>query len=103
MITLIYPLLCVAIYHLASQATITRPLWSRYPPRLDAFLSCPACFGFWLGLGCAGLGQWQGWPWLGVEGWITYPILALCSLVWTPPLVWVHTHSMLYGSASHDG
>lgn len=92
----IYPLLCTALFYLSSQAEITRWLWSRYPERLDAFLSCPACSGFWWGLGCASLGWWQRWPFLGLEprGWITLPVVALCAIVWTPLLVRLHARSM---------
>jgi hypothetical protein len=93
---ILYPLLCAAVYYLVNQATITRPLWSRYPRILGEFLGCPACLGFWLGLGCASLGHWQGWEFLGIGGWITYPILGLCSIIWTPPVVRAHTNSMIY-------
>lgn len=43
------PLLVVALYYLIARAEVTRPLWSRYPARLDRLALCPACLGFWLG------------------------------------------------------
>ena len=46
-----FPVLTAVFYYLSARATITEPLWRRYPPALDRFLSCAACSGFWYGLG----------------------------------------------------
>lgn len=96
---ILYPLLCCAFYYLGAQATITEFLWSRYPARLDAFMSCPACTGFWYGGACAGLGWWQGWAFLGLEGrhWLTPVLVAFCSIVWTPLVSALHTRAMTSG------
>lgn len=97
----IYPLVCCALFYLGAQAKITYWLWERYPPRLDAFMSCPACTGFWYGLGCAALGWWQNWSFLSLDGrhWLTPLIVAVCSIVWTPIVVAVHTRAMTGGYA----
>lgn len=85
----LYPLLTVALYYLGSRALITQWLWSRYPPRLDAFFLCAACSGFWYGAAVAALlGLGLDVPFLGLAGgaWSTIPIVATCSIVWTPLL-----------------
>jgi hypothetical protein len=46
----LYAILSAALFYLGSRALITRALWSRYPPRLAAFMDCSACTGFWWGL-----------------------------------------------------
>jgi len=96
---IVYPLLCCALYYLGAQATITEAVWSRYPARLDTFMSCPACTGFWYGAACAGLGWWQDWAFLGLDGrhWLTPGIVALCSIVWTPIVSAHHTRAMTGG------
>mgnify|MGYP001577680378 CR=1 FL=1 len=88
MTALLYPMVTVALWYLGSQAVITRPLWSRYPQSVDAFMSCSACSGVWLGGLVGGLGAWQRWPFLGLPGRepLTVALVAVCSLVWTPLL-----------------
>ena len=41
------PILATVVWYLASMATITRWLWSRYPDWLDSWATCPACSGTW--------------------------------------------------------
>jgi hypothetical protein len=97
----LYPLICVAIFYLGSQALIMEWLWSRYPPRLDAFMSCPACTGFWLGLGCGALGWWLQIPFLSLDSrhFATPILIGLCSITWTPLLANLHTRAMTYAHA----
>lgn len=52
----IFGVLCAVLHWLAGRAEITKPLWSRAPGPLDRALRCPACSGFWLGLGLGLLG-----------------------------------------------
>ncbi len=101
---IIYPLICCALFYLGAQATITGFLWGRYPPRLDAFMSCPACTGFWYGAACAGLGWWQDWPFLGLDGqhWLTPIIVGVCSIIWTPILSAKHTQAMTGGYSAES-
>lgn len=94
----VYPLVCVAAYYLASWALITSWLWRHYPPRLDQFLRCAACAGFWYGLGAALIGGLAlDLPFLGLPGdaWYTPPLVGLCSIVWTPLLGWWHLSALL--------
>lgn len=92
----IYPLVTTALYYLGAHALITRAIWSHYPPRLDKFMSCAACSGFWYGVAVAMLGWWRNWPFLGLPGrdWLTPIIVGLCALVWTPILAYHHLIAM---------
>jgi hypothetical protein len=102
----IYPLLCVAAFYLLAQARITEPIWSRYPDRLDAFMQCSACTGFWYGLGCGALGWAQDWNFLLLDGrdWLTPLIVAFCGIVWTPILARVHTEALyVLSGGDNDG
>jgi len=91
-------LITTALYYLGIQAKITHFLWERYPPALEEFMACPACTGFWWGVGCAGLGYWQGWDFLCLasDNWLVFPLIGLCSIIWTPLLSRIHTMSMIY-------
>lgn len=40
-----------SLHWLLARSKIAQPLWSRARGWLDALLRCPACSGFWLGLG----------------------------------------------------
>lgn len=83
----LYALLGAAAYYLGSRATITHWLWSRYPERLDRFMLCAACSGFWYGVGAAmGIGWYLDVPFLVLPGrfWLTPCVVGLCSLVFTP-------------------
>lgn len=89
----LYALLSTAAYFLGSRATITRPIWSRYPKRLDAFMLCAACSGFWYGVAAAlGIGWYLDVPFLVLPGrfWLTPCVVGLCSLVFTPWLASKH-------------
>lgn len=94
----LYPLLCTAAFYLLAQAKLTHFLWERYPPALDEFMSCPACTGFWYGLGCGFLGWWLEIDFLGLDPrhWTTLVLVGLCSITWTPLLSNLHTRAMTY-------
>ncbi len=84
---LLYILNTPALFYLGSRAVITRFLWSRYPPKLAAFMDCAACAGFWYGfLSDFVLGNLYGLSFLGVSmSSMLRPILVgLCSITWTP-------------------
>jgi hypothetical protein len=50
MIALItFTVLCTALYYGAARASITEPIWKRYPAFLDRLARCPACSGWWIG------------------------------------------------------
>jgi hypothetical protein len=42
-----------ALHWLIARSEIAKPLWSRAGGVLGALLRCPACSGFWIGLGLA--------------------------------------------------
>jgi len=97
---ILYPLLTTAAFYLLAQAHLTSFLWSRYPAKLDTFMSCPACTGFWYGgLGCGFLGWWLDLAFLGLDPghWLTPVLIGLCSIVWTPMISNLHTRAMSYG------
>jgi hypothetical protein len=94
----LYPLLCAALYYLFARATLTEPLSSRYPDWLASFLACSACSGFWYGLGCAAVGAWQEWSFVGLAP--RSPVTAigcgLCAVVWTPLVSALHVKALYY-------
>lgn len=53
---LVLGLLTAAIHWLIARSTFMRPLWSRARGWFDALLRCPACSGWWLGLGFGATG-----------------------------------------------
>lgn len=81
---LIFPILTAVFYYLGARAMLTEPLWRRYPPRLDRFMNCAACSGFWYGLGLGIFGHTLGVPFLGATSWSTPFAVALMSIWWTP-------------------
>lgn len=80
----VIPFVTAALYYLGARAVITRFLWSRYPQRFDALMSCASCSGFWYGGICAAVGRCFHVPFLGSTSWWTVPIAMLMSIVWTP-------------------
>jgi hypothetical protein len=46
-------ILAAALHWLVARASITKPVWDAIwlPERIDSLLKCPACSGFWIGLG----------------------------------------------------
>ena len=49
-------LITAAAHWIIGRSEIARPFWSRVTGWPGKLLACPACSGFWLGLGLAGLG-----------------------------------------------
>lgn len=92
-VPVLYGVLGAVLYYLGSRAEITRPLWSKYPPRFDQFMVCPTCAGFWYGLLLGLAGGWGlGLPFLGLSGrWICTPGIAALWAIWATP-VFAATH-----------
>jgi hypothetical protein len=93
----LYPLLTTALYYLGAKAMITSPLWSRYPPWLDSFLSCAACAGTWYGALVAvvvGLPLDLDVGALSSRAWSTPFLVAGASMVWTPLVAALHVHAI---------
>jgi len=86
MLALIYiALLSAACFYLGSRALITRALWSRYPTWLAGFMDCPACTGFWYGLGWAiTLDQCFGVFVLEPSSPLAYIVVGLMMIALTP-------------------
>ena len=85
---LVYALLTTSLYYLGSRATLTEPLWSRYPAALARFFDCSACAGTWYGLAVGIAASTVGPatpPGLLSESYSPI-VVALCSMVWTPIL-----------------
>ena len=101
----LFPLLTTAVFYLLVQANLTAFLWNRYPAKLDLFMSCPACTGFWYGLGCGFLGRWLDIAFLGLDPqhWLTPVLIGLGSIVWTPLVSNLHTRAMTWGMPADDG
>jgi Na+(H+)/acetate symporter ActP len=98
MTIVLYVLLTTALYYLFARATITKPLWSRYPQWLDYYTMCAACSGFLYGVAVAlAIGWTQDLPFLGLSGrfWVTPIVVGLGSLVWTPILADLHVRALL--------
>lgn len=79
--------LSAALFYLGSRALITRALWSRYPRRLDEFMACAACTGFWWGLLlAAGVGHELHVSYLGLDpdNVMAWFATGLASIVTTP-------------------
>lgn len=98
MIILLLPLVTTALWYLGTRATITAPVWSRYPAPLARFMDCAACAGFWWGvvaytaMGCA----YESVPYT-----LSYiPVIGFSSMIWTPLVAYLHDRAMLnLGSA----
>jgi hypothetical protein len=93
----LYALLTSASYFLGSRALVTKWIWSRYPKRLDAFMLCAACSGFWYGVAVSfGIGWYLDVPFLVLPGrfWLTPWVVGLCSLVFTPWISAKHLSAM---------
>ncbi len=76
-------LLTTSVHWLVGRSTIARPLWSRARGWLSELLRCPACSGWWigLGLGAAGLRPVGGlphrWEWHSVGPVVVTGLLAI--------------------------
>lgn len=78
-------ILTATIHWIVARATITKRFWGAVwlPSWLDELLRCPACSGFWLGigLGLAGLRP------LVTGSWIANVLIAGLVGVWGTPVV----------------
>jgi len=92
----LYCVITTALYYLGYYAAITRCFWSRYPTWLKHLMGCPACIGFWWGIGCGALGWWLQLPFLGLPARhpVTVAAVGLGALVWTPPAAWLHLQAL---------
>lgn len=90
-----YPLITASLYYLGARALITQPIWSRYPPRFDSFMSCAACSGFWYGFLVGIFGLVAQVPFLGVAAWWTPFVVGLGSMIWTPIVADWHERSIM--------
>ena len=100
----LYPILACALYYLGFWAKITESIWSRYPVRVDAFMRCAACSGFWYGvivacsMGAVTRWNYLGLPWNHPAALIVSGVVAMMS---TPLLAVVHLRALtLLGDAS---
>jgi len=94
----ILTLVLVAVgYYLLARAKLTRPLWLRYPAWLDAWATCAACSGTWIGAGTVyATGKTLGWsfaslPPASLQGVILGGLVACYT---TPLLALVHTYAL---------
>lgn len=76
-------ILTATIHWLIARAEISKAFWSAIwlPERIDQLLRCPACSGFWLGLGLGGLGIR---PLTTGHWWIDVPASAILGVFATP-------------------
>ncbi len=96
---LIYPLLTAALYYLGARALVTKWLWSRYPKKLDDFMNCAACSGFWYGVTVGLVGHAAGVPFLGSTAWSVVVVIGLASVIWTPVVANLHDRAIAQLSA----
>jgi hypothetical protein len=77
-------ILASALHWLAARATITKHFWGALwlPGWLDSLLKCPACSGFWLGLG---LGTTGIRPLVTGHAWIDVVVAGLAAM-WGVPV-----------------
>lgn len=80
----VLPLVTAALFYLGARAQITSFLWSRYPARLDALMSCAACSGFWYGLAGGAIGYAFDVSFIGSTSPWAVLIAGAMSIVWTP-------------------
>jgi hypothetical protein len=87
-VALLLPLTGAVLYYLGYWAALTKPLWSRYPPRVRAFMACPACSGTWYCGILGGIAWLAGLPFLVFPGLHGAPTgLAVPGLRWAAPVL----------------
>lgn len=77
-----FTIFLTALQYLVGEATILDRLRVKLPALAQQMVSCPSCFGFWLGViaGPLGLGPWgHGRPWWSAAG-----LSGLAALVLVP-------------------
>jgi hypothetical protein len=77
-------ILTATIHWIIARAEITKRFWNAIwlPEFLNGLLRCPACSGFWLGLGLGGLGLR---PMATGHAWLDVVVAGLCG-VWCTPI-----------------
>jgi hypothetical protein len=100
----LYVILCTGASFLLARAKITEWLWSKYPAWLDYYLSCTACSGFALGVGCAAIGGWcfdfdfLSFP---AHSWMAVLASGCAAMVLVPILAWAQTSALInFGDVS---
>lgn len=65
---LVFGILCATLHWFIARSQVMRWFWSRQRGRVDSLLRCPACSGWWLGLGlwCLGVHPLTGHWWAAV-------------------------------------
>jgi len=76
-------ILAASIHWLAARAHITRSFWGAIwlPSFLDSLLRCPACSGFWIGLG---LGAARIRPFATGHAWFDIAVAGIVGMFTTP-------------------
>lgn len=66
----VWALVVHGITQIVTVARIARPIRAAAPAPLGALLSCPMCFGFWVGVGLSLAGLSPS------HAWVTWPLFA---------------------------
>jgi hypothetical protein len=81
------PVLATVVWYLMAAATLTRPLWSRYPAWLESWATCPACAPTWYGAAIAAVFEhFRHWVFFGVAGWASWVLAGLWCTFFCPLL-----------------
>jgi len=77
-------ILCATIHWIAARSQIMEWFWAApwLPDFINDLLACPACSGFWLGLGLGTVGLW---PLTTDYWWLNIPVAGLVG-VWCTPI-----------------
>lgn len=84
---LVLGLLCASTHWIIARSEIARPLWSRARGWFGELLRCPACSGWWLGLGCVVAGLRPVGHGV-VAGLMTGALAAILTPVFESVLLW---------------
>jgi hypothetical protein len=91
---IVFGLLTASTHWLIARSEIARPLWSRARGGWEKLLRCPACSGFWLGLGSHLVGLHPVGP-----GFIANILTGILGAILTPifesVLIWGLTNSAI--------
>jgi hypothetical protein len=77
-------ILCATIHWIIARSQVMEWLWAApwLPDFISDLLTCPACSGFWLGLGLGAVGFW---PLITDYWWLNIPATGLAG-VWCTPI-----------------
>ena len=96
---LLLGLLSTAVHWLVARSKIAEPLWSRAHGWMGSLLRCPACSGWWLGLGLGAAGIR---PVSGVHVVGAVALAGLLSMVVTPIVEAVMVLGLQYSAIAED-